>query len=843
MPIEQPSPAPEQREMRSFQERLRDEALHKLRDVVPEDSRAYERASLAVASFLSRTLDAATLLQRELSRSDTLPKGDPRRLSEEEQVQYYEFITQTKSLAIMLPQEVQQARMVQYEPAVQERLKDIAAQIGERETLLTKIEKARVGILQSATRDGRPLRPDEIQMLLPLADTARIIREGLQVPADLNGLVEMLDKAEAGYGKATEQVGQTLRQANNVAEIKRREAGAERITQGLPGAEFVLDTPERDIAVWRRLLVEGGEQEKMRAAYQLRERVQRFSADFLQQKAYQQFEKDARGRMEYYKLKNDASWQKYWFGLLGLGDRATTTHGEFDHVFAEVTEKMKQRFDQISTLPEAKTLETLTQVLEQMGNGQYIDGGTLDAVLNDYASLQKRTGALIADIQRWQVAENVGIVGNPAEGRPNELTQLTRVGDKKLWAYMREQSPYGVFRPRSFYDERTNRLVLLAPQPGAETTLGKTGNFLKEQGKVALIATATPLLHRLIQKVPILGRPFRKIFVRVGVPVALAEMSREGAEEAAQSVRYSEALQGAEEVIDSLDSSTKRLHPYAVRKKGNQLFQALTVAFHAANSEGDPTKIDSLLALEAHMYTNQILMAFGYPPAHELGPTIAFGEIPENASPEARAYLQARQQEREGEIMGARERLGKLKAEMETNNIRGVAGEEWTGIEHVLLENYSTMKPNDALVFIRKELGVPVGKEREAVFQLAGTCRYLNRRIAQLQEQYGDKRESIPVDDRRAIESEIKHVTALGPETIIALAKFLESNEPSTEEIAKHWYREEMPGRVGRLISGNIYEEKINNIFGAPGSRQNIGKTLLREWSLLWDWLLETKQR
>src|SRR3989338_1974197 len=226
----------------------------------------------------------------------------------------------------------------------------------------------------------------------------------------------MLDKAEAGYGKATEQVGQTLRQANNVAEIKRREAGAERITQGLPGAEFVLDTPERDIAVWRRLLVEGGEQEKMRAAYQLRERVQRFSADFLQQKAYQQFEKDARGRMEYYKLKNDASWQKYWFGLLGLGDRATTTHGEFDHVFAEVTEKMKQRFDQITTL---------TQVLEQMGNGQYIDGGTLDAVLNDYASLQKRTGALIADIQRWQVAENVGIVGNPAEGRPNELTQLT----------------------------------------------------------------------------------------------------------------------------------------------------------------------------------------------------------------------------------------------------------------------------------------------------------------------------------------------------------------------------------------------------------------------------------
>lgn len=113
-------------------ETLKQESLRYLSALTEEDSRTYERASLAVAAFIGRSLDAAALLQKELEKDSALPDGDAKKLPLEERRQYEDFIAQAEANAIAAPLLLQQARLVRFQPDIRKKLQRVSDILEER---------------------------------------------------------------------------------------------------------------------------------------------------------------------------------------------------------------------------------------------------------------------------------------------------------------------------------------------------------------------------------------------------------------------------------------------------------------------------------------------------------------------------------------------------------------------------------------------------------------------------------------------------------------------------------------------------------------------------------------
>jgi len=74
---------------------------------------------------------------------------------------------------------------------------------------------------------------------------------------------------------------------------------------------------------------------------------------------------------------------------------------------------------------------------------------------------------------------------------------------------------------------------------------------------------------------------------------------------------------------------------------------------------------------------------------------------------------------------------------------------------------------------------------------------------------------------------------------ILAAARYLESHEPTNEEIANVWYREGYPKGVFQNFLGmqrRAVDTEINRRFGNPGNRTGLGKKFLQDWVDLWDY-------
>lgn len=810
-------------------------------------------------------------MDAELGKNEALPPGDEKRMTSEEVREYEDFLTQAEALAIILPRLLQQVRIVQYEPRIQKQLQEVFAIIQSREALLEEMELARATILQGSARRNRPIPPSEIAQLVPIATLAWMLREKLSFRPELTeaqreALLRNLKaqrESEAAYKGKTEETGKNLEDAALEADKARKRAGSERVAQGLPGAELILDTPDISIAMWERLLLEGGSREKVRYAKELREGIALFEQDFLKLRAYDEFEAQAKRKLQENILKNKGIG--YWFELLKIPgkDVATTTPGEFQQVFDEVMTRTKGEFEKIATAEDAAACAELLTLLREMERGKSIDEKRLRELLASYTRLQQQAGALLAALQRWQIAENVDRVGGA--GDANMLEQVTRVGEKGALGHLRELAPYGIFRLRSYRDE-DGRLILLAP--AADTSQFKTQ--LTEGAKAYLTMEAAiliPLLHRMAMRIPLLGRVFRPWYVRLGVPIALAEVSMAGADAGARGVRMEQAVDAIEQCVKSLDASKGRFSSAEAKKVGDSLFEHLLIAMQAAEGAHPGTPRQDI-ALEAHIYTNQILTALGYPPYHEISPTVMPDKAARTLSPEVRQYLAVKESERAGIQRETRERIEALRSKVAAaRRGRTAPTEKPRSPVDVILQD-EVLPPvfdkeklqriladaSQAPEFHRKGgkmeqalqgFGETEKEQTGVIFDLAGDAYFIAKRLRQLDYKYrkgkrGDIHDDIPKDELGPVEEEVAHLIHEVPLVhILAAARYLESHEPTNEEIANVWYREGYPKGVFQNFLGmqrRAVDTEINRRFGNPGNRTGLGKKFLQDWVDLWDY-------
>ena len=553
--------------------------------------------------------------------------------------------------------------------------------------------------------------------------------------------------------------------------------------------------------------------------------------------------------------------QFFWFlGGDVVDERVLTDPKDFQTVFEKVMNKTKEKFEELRSVKEAAKCPELLSLLEKMEKGEQVDEDRLRDLLGSYATLQRKAGTLLSALQRWQVAENVDRVGG--KGDPNMLDQVTRIGEKTFGATLRDLAPYGVFRTRSYRAE-DGRLILLAPAPDTS----KLTTQLKEGGKAYLTLEAAillPILHRMAMRVPLLGRVFRPWYVRLGVPVALAEASLAGAEGGARVLTMSNAIDAVEQSVNTLEVSEGGLSPETAKEIGNMLFEHLLIAMQAAEGTHPGTPRQDL-TLEAHIYTNQILTALGYPPYHEISPSVLPGKIDQDMSPEMQQYLTVKLDERAGITKETRDDLQKLYAKIKASQRGASAPTEIQEspvdqlireeklppifsrekLERILLEaaHSPEFREKGKMEKALKALGETEEEQTQAVFALAGDTFFILSRLQLLDFEYrdgerGNIRNKIPSEKLDPLEKEVKRLVKKVPLThILATIKYLENHEPSNKEIAKIWYRKEYPsGFLGNFLgmAKRGVDNDIDKRFGTTGNRSGLGEKFLRDYADLW---------
>ncbi len=869
---------------------LRREALQRLNAVVPGvDSRNFEHASIAVGAFLARTLASADLLEEELRRDDRLAANAEGKLPVNHRRLYEDFITEAESLAIILPALMQQARLVQNTPAVQIRLQQIYDAISLRDRALSQIEQVRAVLLKAdgSRLQGRPIRlPDEdIRRLVAIADEAWRIRERLTAPADLEQMQKTLAGAEGQVKRLTENIGSTTRVLNGVSESLRRSNGAIRVEQGFPGAEIILDNPDISMDVWRRLLERGSPAQRRRYARQLRESVQQFRTDFLDRRLLQDFEKFARQKLQEYIKANRqgapaaiASWCRT-FGMDAVADRLTNSPETFERVFEEVVAKVRGEFEDIAK-HEAGRTQVFIATLQRIETAGELDAPVLARGIDAYRDIQRNAAQTTAAVHRWMVSENVGVIGNPVDGRATMVEQITRVGDQTLVGFLRNQSPYGIFRPRSYYDPRTNRLVLVTPiQNGEGGFIDQAAYHGREIGKTVLVGVPTFLaLRAILQRMPLLSRvPGLNTFLaRVGLPVAAGYSLSVATEALAQQHRFRLALQDVDQVVRALDNPQQPLTQNQLTAAANVLFAQFVLLLHTARPDTSPDRPDPVLALEAHLYVNQFMVALGHPPCHQLGPIpagLTLNDVPaDRRSPEILQYFQVRtadadarrkenweQQSKKFELQNhMHESLRKLGIEVrQTQDLtQALVRGEQLRFPDVARLMQATQTPEFAQIreATLMHFGPPGSPERrENIFRLIGDIHFAGRCIRKIHdehrrdtlglsqnEQTPERRREILLKRNRSysldgvsftlasVEQDIVRLLYQTPLTdVLAASTFFQetANQPTEEELSQYWYRTSIPGR---FLGGNSVREYLRQRHGNDGQRSGVGHDAVR---------------
>lgn len=863
---------------------LRREALTRLNDVVHGvDSRNFEHASIAVGAFLARTLDAADVLHDELNRDQALPVNDTNKLPQNVRRFYEDFITEAESVAIILPALVQQARLVQHTPNIQARLNQLYEMIVVRDGFLNQVEVARAGLLkaQGARIQGRPIQFDQQQLarIITIADQAWRIRQQLVIPVDLQALEKQLVADEASVKALTQSVGSASRTTAATADHLRRTLGATRVTQGMPSAEVILDNPSQSIQTWHRLLTQGGPNERRRYARQLREAVFQFREDFIQMRLYEQFEKNARERMEKYIKANEpgmADKIAAWCGTLGmdvLAARLRNDPNSFREIFEQVTKEMRTQFESIRKRDNGG-LEQFIKLLEGVEKGGNLDQKTFEERLTAYADVQEHSISTLSVVQRWMVAENVGVIGNPVDGRANMLEQVTRVGDQTLVGFLRNQSPYGMFRPQSYYDPRTNRLTLVTPVQGPNGFLEHVTHHGLNVGRGAAYSAGTALvIYGLMTKMPYLRAvaPLRHIVI----PVVLAELSIAGAQQLAKQEQARIATENITKVVTLLQGPPP-LNARDAATASNALFASMVVLLHVSHPGSSPDSPDRILAIEAHIYTNQLMVALGYPPHHRLGATVippGINDIPaDRRSPELMQFLQVHYSDIESDrkrTQEQREEKNKLHVHVQESLKKlgvNVTVEREDRVTQILRGQIPGVVRVDDLMAAarspefeaqRKKILARFGAEgteeqRLAIYRLVGGIYWTMKRLRKIHDTYKNDtlglqpNQQDPATRRQIIlkrnrtysldgnnftyaqvEEDLRRYVFQTPlPDILAAVRFFEvpANQPDDDQLALHWHGTTI-GWVRKFAV-----EYLQARHGAPGQRSSLGQDALREW-------------
>ncbi len=745
-----------------------------------EDGQPYRFAAVAVKRFAERGLGAAEAVARELERQKTLALDDKKRMSPEEIEKWERMLTEVETWAATVPNLLQEARVVQYDPIVRDRLSETFQLIHGRDQHLDDLQLLRFrALLGSDKNPNSPFDgqiPPEFNELTSITTTQWAVRERLQVNAALKNpnreadlkvyldtlqqLADMqqegawqvdapqelgafiLSKIRGAYittetgkrvqrqeafetlfkqgrvrvnGKiekdnvrlalkkgdvvsivtvahyATELVGKGLEATNDASKESRKKLNAERATQGLPGAtQFALNV-RNSMDVWKRLLLDlGGPKDVLRYAKDLGTDVQRFKKDFIEKDALKKFKEEAQAQMANVNDKNEFVRRviQVVTAVFGteeggpIAERLTTRPDEFQEVFDSVMKKMEEGFNAVDSTENRATIDELTQELAKLEKGQKADPKRVEELLKAYGDIILKTGRTMNGIQAWQISENVQRPGGA--GPTNNLTLVTRMNGKSVNGWLGTLSPYGNMNMVSYRDKE-GRIVLVDPGPSF-TEQGWVGHPLEFGKLIAQHAALSLVVSHLWTRIPYLtllvpgNGLFFKFMQGTGGPVtaiAQAELMMHEAKNAAKLERMKISMGAIEDIVQRLmelqaDKKMPQAQKAAVALGFSQkLTYELASLLHVAEHEGDLQQLanghrDSDFRrdvfLEAHMYSNQLMMGAGFPPLaayneRALGPIPSpdglektvreEGKYDPKMSPELRQYLEAKEEDRQ----------------------------------------------------------------------------------------------------------------------------------------------------------------------------------------------------
>ncbi len=489
-------------------------------------------------------------------------------------------------------------------------------------------QRNRNAILKNLFAEGRVRVNSAVEKEMP----SRVLKKGDTVTV------------VTSFSSATERVGTNVNATKIITSEKREQLNAERVTQNLPAAaEFAFHVQD-SMHAWFRLLSEvGGTADRKRYARNLGEDVERFRLEILEKEAFEQFKSEAENTLKDSQADNEKARKllRFFTWFLGkdtdiVSDRLTTSPAELKQVYDEVMPKVESAFDEVGSAENRTIISNLQKILKEAEEGNTVDEKALDDALRAYGALVLKAGRSMLAVQAWQTSENVQRVGGM--GDTNNLDLVTRVGNKSFTQWAADFSPYGFAKTLSFRDSE-GRIVIVDAGPSFSerswSHIWEMGKFGVQHAALSLVLThILTKMHYLVLLVPGLHAIVKALGVRLAVVasgVGNASLASLGAWGVARYERIKAAGRQVDEAVTALialKKNEKKLSPIEqialATTIGQKLRSELTVLLSAA--EGG-TDMRSDLWFEAHLYSNQILMAIGYPPLAELDASGNLSEV------------------------------------------------------------------------------------------------------------------------------------------------------------------------------------------------------------------------
>lgn len=847
-----------------------------------DDTHSYVTLATGIRALMLQGQKTAEGIHRELDLDDKRREGDPKKLTPKLRSGYEDYLSEVKTWEYMLPHLLGTIRAVQYSPDVGPKIDKLTDDVQKTLFQNEKLEETRLGIIERSilALGGRTIRD------LAAIATVEWLRKNPPLPrkeVESNphnkefhfNSIKILAAQEATYKKQLGEVESSQSGLRKEADEAKAISSSGRVTQGLPGAEFILDRPEVSLGIWKKLLLEASPRETKRGAKLMREGVTKFQKEFLQREAYAAFEQivDKNMRALIASNKIEAAKSKKVLGFLlgefgeAVVDRLVTHPEEFESAKAQLLGGVQEAFGKVASSENIDVCNRLSATLQEIEAGKKVDTKTLVPLIDQYIAVQTTNRDLMAGVQRWNVVENAQKVGGAGEQSRLEqmVDQSLRMDDGKsgIRYWMETLAPYGAFSTRGFVSN-DGRTILLPASDRAFYGFDPLNDTI-QTGKAAVDILALRMMVYLAAKT---GVKFGSL-----APIAAAESQMAVAKSAAHVRVHAEYSQKMQTALDDLrvletgkDSTGRPLSPAVLRQLGQQasqvIFQSTLSMIQAVRASDNPFLSEASqaapkpeLVLEAHLFTNQLLNAFGFPGYHQLPDSMQLPSPDQKGlSPEIRAYLEQRQgpsrdavrkkthdqltQFRRYEDRALHPELAEKKIPEVSRNERMLRSSELPALrtKEELLDllqsqefqsGYKEFTAQTTRADVLKNVGKWFGL-RSQIYEAHRSYHSpnpLGRIWRELRGTFGAKpytvEDFVNADSLRTWKDQLQNVQKTSLRTLLHHIQYLKENPPTDAEILQ-WYRD--AGITG------IGTKQIRAFFGEEGQRSQMTDRLISAW-------------
>ncbi|MSR68121.1 hypothetical protein EXS65_04870 [Candidatus Peribacteria bacterium] len=862
---------------------------HPVFENVSTDSEKYTRLSVGLKALLLHSLRASDVVEKSLDEQKKLSDSDTGKMSDEDIGKREAYLTEVTSWTVLIPQLLRVTRGIQFQPAVQERMDALSTLLVEQFDAGENMERNRAGIVSRSDFDNAILARFTMRELSYIAtyewlkiNAPRPNQRVMEEPGMLREhlvSIGILREQEKDYSKRIVETGKGEETLRKKVDTLRVLQGMERVQQGYPGAEYVLDMPEASLEVWKKLLLQGGQNEKKRSAKQLHQGVRQFQHDFLEERALMEFRKRVQDIVSKAKLENDVAKRKSILDkiipIIGddLEERLTTNPEEFDAWYEKTMTKVSQAFSEISSPEHKKICAELDVALEAMEQGKEVDSAVVARLLDSYFGIRARNRSIMSKVMNWQIAETALLPGGrgPQNAVEKKSDQLTRTDGQSGIERVRRLAPYGAFQTRG-YTTSEGRFVLLPPAGGVFNGRSVGSNAVEALKFGAEGAAVGVALYGFIRTTGFLSMiPGSRLVAGPAVSIVLAEGSMAVLKGAAQQETISREVANMNAVLKDLtalqrgeDLRGRKLSPDLVRQFATKaalqmqasmrtILQAAQASVNPLVSEREKAKPDALHDLEAHVYANQLMNAFGFPGYHRLDPNFKIPENRTRLSPEAKTYVDVQQS---GTKESARLQLQQLQLSLERAKIdpgqerpreRKSRSQQLIDGDVAPVAAYAdavdelvktTKSPELRREYEKYEALLREENKREEALSVAGRVFDLQSRLAVVRRDidhptalqrmwrsaWGTTVDYVDVAGKTQFEAMKKEARVLADipmKDVLSLSVYLNASPPSNDQIAR-WYK-------GQGLSRAVVER----YFGPEGKRNNMTIRFLSEWETI----------